>query len=316
MAENLQGREKKRRWGAERRLEFVEFLLFWQGGVNRSDLTERFGVSVPQASNDLTTYRELAPTNLQYDSSGKRYVASTEFKPQIHKPNPDRYLAQLKAISDGILDVADTWIGEAPPTSPLPIPSRRIDPEILRKLLTVVRERRAIRVHYQSMNLRNPKPLWRWITPHAFGFDGFRWHARAFCHRNNRFQDFVLGRCLDAGETGDAGAEPNADWEWQTFFDVVLKPNAKLAEGQRRAITLDYAMVSGKAVVAVRYALLNYFVRLLRLDAAAPSADPYQHPIVVANRDEFDQALTRIEADSDRSDHDRSAAARAVHRSA
>ena len=38
------------RWGVEKRLEFIEFRLFWEGGINRADIMERFGVSVPQAS--------------------------------------------------------------------------------------------------------------------------------------------------------------------------------------------------------------------------------------------------------------------------
>ncbi|WP_348525014.1 hypothetical protein [Pararhodobacter sp. SW119] len=41
------------RWGIEQRLEFIEFRLFWEGHVNRSDLMDQFGVSVNQASTDL-----------------------------------------------------------------------------------------------------------------------------------------------------------------------------------------------------------------------------------------------------------------------
>ena len=37
------------RWGVEQRLEFIEFRLFWEGHVNRSDLMEQFGVSVNHA---------------------------------------------------------------------------------------------------------------------------------------------------------------------------------------------------------------------------------------------------------------------------
>ena len=44
------------RWGVEKRLEFIEFRLFWEGGINRADIIERFGVSVPQASKDLSLY--------------------------------------------------------------------------------------------------------------------------------------------------------------------------------------------------------------------------------------------------------------------
>ena len=32
------------KWGVERRLEFIEFRLFWEGGVNRSDITDMFDV--------------------------------------------------------------------------------------------------------------------------------------------------------------------------------------------------------------------------------------------------------------------------------
>ena len=37
------------RWGVEQRLEFIEFRLFWEGHVNRSDVMEQFGLSVNQA---------------------------------------------------------------------------------------------------------------------------------------------------------------------------------------------------------------------------------------------------------------------------
>ena len=43
----------KMRWNIEQQLEFIEFRLFWDGQFNRSDLTEKFDISVPQASMDL-----------------------------------------------------------------------------------------------------------------------------------------------------------------------------------------------------------------------------------------------------------------------
>lgn len=49
------------RWGVEKRLEFIEFRLFWEGGINRADIMEQFGVSVPQASKDLSLYEQKAP---------------------------------------------------------------------------------------------------------------------------------------------------------------------------------------------------------------------------------------------------------------
>ena len=64
-------------------LEFIEFPLFWEGGVNRGDITSRFGVSVPQASNDLGRYKELAGDNIHYDAGEKRYLPTANFHPRF-----------------------------------------------------------------------------------------------------------------------------------------------------------------------------------------------------------------------------------------
>jgi hypothetical protein len=287
---------KRLRWAPEQRLEFIEFRLFWDGAVNRSDLMDRFGISEPQASKDLASYRELAANNLQYDSSKKRYVSAAPFRPVLLKPNPDRYLAQLKAISDGILDSRDTWIAALPPSGVVPVPTRRIDAEVLRALLTAIREQLAIYVEYQSMSREHPEPLWRWITPHAFGFDGLRWHVRAYCHRQSRFLDFVLGRVLDVAESGAAGASSDGDLLWHEFFNVELEPNPQLTEAQRRGVARDYGMSNDKLVVPVRCALLYYFNKRSRFDVADALDSPHERPVVIANRPEFEAALLRATA--------------------
>ena len=48
------------RWGAERRLEFIEFCIYWEGAVNRADIMAHFNVSTPQASADLSLYQKNA----------------------------------------------------------------------------------------------------------------------------------------------------------------------------------------------------------------------------------------------------------------
>ena len=261
--------------------------------MNRSDLMDRFGISEPQASKDLAAYRDLAANNLEYDSSKKRYVSANPFQPVFLKPNPDRYLAQLKAISDGILDSRDTWISALPPGGVVPTPTRRIDAEVLRALLGAIRDRLAVHIEYQSMSQEHPEPLWRWITPHAFGFDNLRWHVRAYCHRQSRFLDFVLGRVLCVAETGQAGAPSEDDLLWQEFFNVVLEPNPQLTEAQRRGVARDYGMTNAKLVVPVRCALLYYFNKRLRFDVGEVLDGPHERPVVIANCAEFGAALLR-----------------------
>lgn len=284
----------KPRWGAEQRLEFIEFRLFWDGSVNRSDITDRFGVSTPQASADLAQYRERAPENMRYDSSGKRYLPSESFRPRLLRPNAERYLAQLRAIAEDVISPLDTWIGPISEVGVTPVPARRVDPETLRFFLNAIRAERAVRIEYQSLNDSRPDPLWRWITPHALGTDGLRWHVRAFCHIERAFKDFIISRCLAVGEMGPAEARASDDQEWQTFFTVVLIPNPKLSAAQQRTIERDYGMENGRCELRVRLALLYYLDKRLRLDVAEKQDRPKETPIVVANKSDYAKILKRI----------------------
>jgi predicted DNA-binding transcriptional regulator YafY len=284
----------KPRWGAEQRLEFIEFRLFWDGSVNRSDITERFGVSTPQASADLAQYRERAPENMRYDSSGKRYLPSETFEPRILRPNAERYLAQMRALAEDVISPLDTWMLPLADVGVTPVPSRRVDPETLRFFLTAIRTRHSVHIEYQSLNDSRPEPIWRWITPHAFGTDGLRWHVRAFCHIERAFKDFIISRCLAVGEMGPPEAKPSDDQEWQTFFTVVLIPNPKLSAAQQKTIERDYGMIDGCCELPVRLALLYYLDKRLRLDVAEKQDRPKETPIVVANKKEYDKTLKRI----------------------
>jgi len=285
---------EKMRWGIEQRLEFIEFRLFWEGAVNRSDITTRFGVSVPQASGDLSQYRDLAPDNITYDASEKRYRPTEVFVPRFLKPNAERYLAQLRAVADGVMEIDDTLFTEMPSLGVMPIPSRRVEPSILKALLAAVKEGRSIQIKYQSLSDKRPKPTWREISPHSFGFDGLRWHARAYCHLDRDFSDFIISRCLDVGKPGDAGASGDNDSRWNTFFEVVLMPNPRLSGDQKKTIELDYGMKGGKCVVKIREALLYYFDKRLRLDVSERHDRPKETPVVVANRAEYDAMLRAI----------------------
>jgi hypothetical protein len=280
------------RWGIERRLEFIEFRLFWEGGVNRSDIVDQFGVSVPQASKDLALYQEQAPHNIQYDRSLKRYFASTRFRPKFITLDADSYLDQLTSADAHSDRVGVGWVDNPPNIDKLPIPQRRIKIGVLRSLLDCVRENRSIEVLYQSMSATRPDSSWRRISPHAFGSDGLRWHARAYCHIDQKFKDFILSRCLDARAPEEPGASPSDDQFWTRHFPVSLSPNPRLSASQQEIIEQDFAMKDGEVAVPVRRALLYYFSKRLRLDVAGRFDDPREAPVVVKNRDAFDVALS------------------------
>ena len=55
------------------RLVWIDAVLQRGDRLRRADLVEAFGISVPQASSDLATYRRLFPGAARYDSSKKGY---------------------------------------------------------------------------------------------------------------------------------------------------------------------------------------------------------------------------------------------------
>lgn len=254
-----------------------------------------FGVSVPQASKDLTLYQERAPGNMEYDTRGKRYVAAEKFVLRFLDPDPYVYLAQLRSVAEGAAASHESWIAELPKADVALTPKRDIDIEVLRKVLDAVRDGKSIEVFYQSMNRERPDPIWRRITPHAFGYDGFRWHARAYCHLTHKFKDFLLPRILDVRNRDEPGGTGDEDWLWNNHFDVIIGPHPDLTDSQKKVIAKDYGLDHGSGVLSVRYAMLFYVLKRLGLlgDAAKQSART-QH-IVTLNRKETEAALQKAE---------------------
>lgn len=283
------------RWGVEQRLEFIEFQLFWEGGVNRADIRAYFGVSVPQASKDLSQYQELAPDNIRYDRSEKRYFATGSFEPLFLKPDASRYLMQLRSIADGVLAPKESWLAQVPSFDTLPMPRRNIDPDVLRTVLETIRGGKALEIRYQSLSASRPKPTWRWITPHAFGYDGHRWHIRAFCHIDRKFKDFLLPRVLKTRAEGEPEASPADDYVWQEFTTVVLKPHPGLNEDQQKVVARDYGMRKNQLFVEIRLALLYYFLKRLNLDFSEEQRPAREQHIVLTNGDEVKEALDRAQ---------------------
>src|SRR5262249_17308998 len=145
------------RWSTERRLAFIDERLFWLGEVNRTDLVERFGVSMSQASVDIARYLAFDPADIAYDKSAKRYVAGERFKPVLAKPDASRFLGELRLVEYGILSIGDTMLGTVPAFDATPIPERPVDPFVLRAGLRAIRGRRALAAYYQSMS--RPEPM-------------------------------------------------------------------------------------------------------------------------------------------------------------
>jgi Predicted transcriptional regulator len=274
---------KSGRWGQERRLEFIDFRLCWDGRINRAELVDFFGISIQQASLDIARYTELAPDNLEYDRSEKVYRSTADFQAILSPPNAQSFLDQLLAVTVGTLPLSSSFLGWIPPTGVVTFPVRSIQANTLASINQAIRYRRDIELEYQSM--RQPAATRRWIAPHAIAFDGARWHARAWCYSREEFRDFVFSRIQKIYKSRPTLVGEPTDALWSTYCTVILRPKTALTTAQKRAVEIDFGMKEGELQVSMRQALVFYFVRQLHLTGEKEVQD--SQPIEWVNKDEL-----------------------------
>lgn len=275
---------KRGRWGQARRLEFIDTRLCWSGRINRKELTEFFKISVPQASLDLSEYQALVPGNVVYDRTEKAYLASSEFRPALIDGSSARYLAELYALSTGVILPDISFLGWVPESDVVRHPTRTVSAGALHAVLHAIRESAALSIHYQTMT--RPDPTVRVITPHALAYDGYRWHVRAFCHLRLDYRDFVFARILNLAPAPPPATEMPPDAEWDRELSVLIGPNPALDDNRKRVLALDYGMTNDRLVVKTRQALAYYLLRRLGLDKANDKP-PEEQQIVLLNREEL-----------------------------
>ena len=277
------------RWGPERRLEFIDFRLLWDGTINRGELVDFFGISIQQASADLARYAQLAPDNLSYDKSAKTYRATGDFKPFLARSDAQNFLSQLADLTSGAATPASLFVGWRPPCDIVRYPTRPVQTSMLLRLIWAIRDREDVRIVYQSM--RTPAATARWIAPHALASDGSRWHVRAWCHDHQDFRDFVLSRVQRILHTRTSTVDCSADEDWHTRIDIVIRPRTELSEGQRSAIEIDFGMQQGRLILNSRKALAFYVLRQLQLDRQCKDTPVTEQPLALENSAELSSLL-------------------------
>lgn len=279
------------RWGVMKRHQFIEFRLYWDGMLRRKDLTDKFEISVPQASADIAEYQSRAPGNIEYDVSRKAYVPSPEFAPRFYNPSADDYFTRLREV-EGAGEAKEIWLGWIPPLGIVPTIRRQAVASNLRKVLSAIRVSRAVYIQYQSVG--KSEPSWRWITPHALGFDGFRWHVRAWCHLREDFRDFVIARMLRITKDREEKINPMDDLEWMQLVTLRIAPNPKLSAAAKDTFALDYNMKNGELKITTRASLSWYVERYLGLDLDEYDVPAERQQIILINRDEINKVRSKL----------------------
>lgn len=272
------------RWGVQRRLEFIDFRLFWDGRFNRRDLAETFGISAQQASSDIAQYTALAPENLVYDQTLKAYLRTPTYEPKLMHASAERYLLQLVAIENRWMRHEDTWFDHTPPIENVSLLRKRTDARILLHILDAINKRGQLEIQYRSITSA-PEPR-RIIAPHALFHAVGRWYVRAWSAEHSDFRDYNLFRIDQVGEISGAVIDSALDFEWMHEIDLILAPNPALSESQQAALQGEYGMTDGRLVVTMRLSQTFYLMTEHNFDVEPDTLPPGKQQLVLLNRDE------------------------------
>lgn len=244
----------------QKRFAFVELMMIWEGRINARHISDQFELGLKLAAHVIQKYKNLYPENIEYEASTESYVPSSAMVAQFTAGSLQEYI-QLIAAGESVTQLA--------------MPTRNVNPLVVRPILQAIREQKRLNIAYASVS--HPEFTARVIQPHNIVFDGMRWHVRAYCEKNNAYRDFVLSR-FDANAPSEilGGADhfDLQDEQWQLLLEVEIIPDPRLDANRSRIIALDYDMKSiGQGerasyvkVMQVRAALLMYLITRLGLD--------------------------------------------------
>lgn len=259
------------------RLAFLELRAFFTGELRRGDIEARFGVKPAAASRDLSSYRDIAPDNLDYDAPARCYRPSASFKP-IFEFSTERVLAWLlQGFGDGL----ELKLRQAAPCEG---PGQLVKPnlEVLGVITRALVAKKAVRVNYLSLSSGLKR---RELVPVALADNGLRWHVRAFDRDKDRFGDFVLTRIAKAQEIEGGVAVHEllaADEQWARIVDLELVPHPGIA--WPKAVEADYGMSDGVLRIKSRAALAGYVLRRWSIDCSPDHwLDPASHHLWLRN---------------------------------
>ena len=99
------------------RLFHIDFKLYFLGELRRADVVERFETAPAGATRDIAQYREIAPENLELDSTTKTYRPTPEFVP-LFEHQPQRVLTALsQGFGEGLGDQLQPMVRATMPGS-------------------------------------------------------------------------------------------------------------------------------------------------------------------------------------------------------
>ena len=244
------------------RIAHIDFTLLFKGEAVRADLVDRFSIAAAQATKDFTLYRELAPSNIEYDQKLKLHKRGEAFEPLFDYD----VVRTLATLSQGY---GDGFTGKVKPPLACEAPYHLNKPSlfIVAKVTEAIHKGKALSITYVSLSSGETT---REIVPHTLVDNGLRWHVRGFDRKHGEFRDFVLTRIKAAVVLEDSTLSETEletqDRQWNRFVELELVPHPRIEHSE--AIELDYGMTGGVLKVEIRAATAGYLLRQWHVDCS------------------------------------------------
>ncbi|MCY3986122.1 MAG: WYL domain-containing protein, partial [Candidatus Dadabacteria bacterium] len=227
------------------RLQFVEFLLYFNGSVNREDIANRFGISQASSTNVLSAYHQLAPQNLSYNVRQKCYEIARSFTPVF---NRRLFTERIPVYTMPRLDA----------------PENDESIEKIAAISRAIQKTQSLTITYVSASSGESA---RQIVPVALADNSLRWHLRAFDRKNARFGDFALSRLKSVSPIESDIIQdfecPSRDLHWHSFVELQIAVHPSNVADPR-----SFEMENGPRRVSVRAAMAGYFLQLWNVDCS------------------------------------------------
>lgn len=242
-----------------KRLEFIEFFLYWERKIGRKQLQDQFNISPQQASVDLNTFRDFFPESMVYDPREKSYLPTQKFKPKLARDIAKDFLRQLESVARGFRPKPDVWIQSFPEHDMVSVDYRPIKGSLLQTILTAIKKQQCLEATYVSLTSTSTGS--KKLFPTAIANDGHRWHLRAYNLEKKHFSDYVISRIAKVSKIDfELGLIPK-DHAWEDTIVLVLEPEPNLPDQTKEQLELEYEMKDGQFSIKIRKAMLFYYLR-------------------------------------------------------
>ena len=258
--------------GAQKELlAHIEFMGRFYGLVSRLDLTSRFDVSDTTATRMFRIYNELAPDNIIYRPTLKRYEWQESARPII----PVSTSKCVSTLVDGFGDSYANIEGQ-----PIAVKNSlfNVDLDVLSAVTRAIKRKQVIRINYLSKT--SPEGSERDVVPHSIADSGLRWHVRAFDRKRGEFRDFVINRINTVFPLVKQNVPTTqmalSDEDWNNFVELELQPHPKLGQS-KLMIEFEYRMLDGFLKIKVRKALAGYLLDTWNVDTSVNASRQGNH---------------------------------------